>query len=210
MNPLNIHCVKCNKSFDRGEQMTLYKDSYYHNTCFKCSFCDQGLAGKGFFAKPDGSFQCNECHKYHAPKCFICEQAIPDGVKYNIYQGKHFHRDCFKCVKWYYYLIFTSSLPSFIYFIHFSNGTIPEGKSFVDSPKGLQCLDCANITNQGYRGTIAAKKDSNFNQPQSSQAPHASGREHECAKCKRHIPPNTVFGIYENRQYHSECFTCNR
>ena len=100
MNPLNINCKKCQKSFDRGEQMTLYKENYYHNTCFKCNFCEQGLAGKGFYAKPDGAFQCNECHQYHAPKCFICEQPIPDGVKYNIYQGKHFHRDCFKCIKW--------------------------------------------------------------------------------------------------------------
>ena len=99
-------------------------------------------------------------------------------------------------------MVFSLTSFSIKFYISFlnSNGTIPEGKSFVDSPKGLQCLDCANITNQGYRGTIAAKKETSLNQPQPSQAPHASGRE----------PPNTVFGIYENRQYHSECFTCNR
>ena len=92
-----------------------------------------------------------------------------------------------------------------------SNGIIAEGKSFVDSANGLQCLDCANLTNHGYRGTILAKPETgNLNKPEPSQAPHASGREHECAKCKRHIPPNTVYGIYENRQYHNECFTCNR
>jgi hypothetical protein len=45
------------------------------------------LAGQGFYTKPDGSFQCQRCHGYHAPKCFLCNQTIQDGVKYNNYQG---------------------------------------------------------------------------------------------------------------------------
>lgn len=90
MNPLNIQCKKCNKSFDRGEQMSLYKNNYYHNSCFVCNFCECSLAGQGFYTKPDGSFQCQRCHGYHAPKCFICNNAIADGVKYNVYQGNQF------------------------------------------------------------------------------------------------------------------------
>ena len=81
MNPLNIKCKKCLKSFDRGEQMSLYNNNYYHNTCFVCNFCEGSLAGQGFFTKPDGSFQCQRCHQYHTPKCFICNNPIPDGVK---------------------------------------------------------------------------------------------------------------------------------
>jgi hypothetical protein len=56
MNALNIKCFKCTRTFDRGEQMSLYKNNYYHNTCFVCSFCEISLAGCGFFTKPDASF----------------------------------------------------------------------------------------------------------------------------------------------------------
>ena len=100
MNPLNIKCNKCSRSFDRGEQMSLYNKVYYHNTCFTCNFCDKSLQGQGFYTKPDGAFQCKSCHSYHSPRCFFCSQVIEDGVKYNIYQGKHFHKDCFRCIKW--------------------------------------------------------------------------------------------------------------
>lgn len=103
MKPLNISCYKCKKVFDRGESMSLYNNNYFHNTCFCCNFCNASLAGQGFFTKPDGSFQCKACHDYHAPKCKVCEKSINDGVKYNIYKGDHYHKDCFRCVKWYYY-----------------------------------------------------------------------------------------------------------
>lgn len=85
MTPLNINCKKCGRSFDRGEQMSLYNNNYYHNTCFVCNFCEQSLAGQGFFTKPDGSFQCKRCHEYHTPKCFICNNSIADGVKVNVF-----------------------------------------------------------------------------------------------------------------------------
>lgn len=117
MNPLNIKCKKCMKSFERGEQMSLYKNEYYHNTCFVCNFCEGSLAGQGFYTKPDGSFQCQRCHAYHAPKCFICNEAIQDGVKYNIYQGKHFHKNCFKCIKWLVLLLFYVALSSINHFL---------------------------------------------------------------------------------------------
>lgn len=81
MNALSISCKKCLKTFDRGEQMSLYKNNYYHNNCFCCSFCETSLAGSGFFTKPDGAFQCKRCHDYHTPKCFICNNSIADGVK---------------------------------------------------------------------------------------------------------------------------------
>ncbi len=81
MNPLNMSCKRCGLSFDRGEQMSLYNQNYYHNKCFVCHFCEISLAGQGFFTKPDGSFQCKRCHEYHTPKCFICSQSIADGVK---------------------------------------------------------------------------------------------------------------------------------
>jgi len=81
MNPLNMHCKRCGLSFDRGEQMSLYNQQYYHNKCFVCNFCETSLAGQGFFTKPDGSFQCKRCHEYHTPKCFICNNSIADGVK---------------------------------------------------------------------------------------------------------------------------------
>lgn len=190
MNPLNISCKKCLKSFDRGEQMSLYKNNYYHANCFVCSFCETSLAGSGFYTKPDGSFQCKRCHDYHTPKCFICNNAIPDGVKYNIYQGKHFHKDCFKCFK--------------------CKGIIPEGRSFHETPNGFACLDCARITNQGHGGRIYAQDNPNFSNAEASSNPHPSGRDHICAKCVRPVPPNTVYGIYESQPYHQECFTCNR
>lgn len=190
MNPLNIKCKKCSHSFDRGEKMSLHNNQYYHNTCFICNFCDQSLVGLGFYTKPDGSFQCKKCHAYHSPKCFFCNEPIADGVKYNIYQGKHFHKNCFKCIR--------------------CRGPIPEGKSFIESSDGFVCLDCGKVTNHGHRGTIAAKDPGNFSPASSSSEGHPSGREHVCAKCIRPIPPNTIYGIYEDKQYHQECFTCNR
>jgi len=50
---------------------------------------------------------------------------------------------------------------------------IPEGKSFYELPTGgFFCLDCANVTNQAYKGTIAAKNEPKFSQPTTSEAPH--------------------------------------
>ncbi|CAF0738197.1 unnamed protein product [Brachionus calyciflorus] len=190
MNPLNIRCKKCGKSFDRGEQMSLYNNQYYHNSCFVCNFCDQSLAGLGFYTKPDGSFQCKRCHTYHAPKCFLCNEAIPDGVKYNIYQGKYFHKTCFKCMK--------------------CHGPIPEGRSFLEHPDGFICLDCGKVTNQGHKGKVFGRDPTSPSNASASTEAHPSGREHICAKCVRPIPPNTVYGIYEAKQFHQECFTCNR
>lgn len=190
MNTLNINCKKCGLTFDRGEQMSLYNQQYYHNTCFVCNFCETSLAGQGFFTKPDGSFQCKRCHEYHTPKCFICNNSIADGVKYNIYQGKHFHKDCFKCIK--------------------CNGLIPEGRSFHDTADGISCLDCAKVTNHGHPGSRKAAARPTFNEASASSDGHPSGREQTCAKCVRPIPPNTVYGIYEGKQYHQECFSCNR
>jgi hypothetical protein len=77
MNPLNIRCKKCGKSFERGESMSLYKNEYYHNSCFVCNYCEGSVVGQGFYTKPDGSFQCQRCHNYHAPKCFVCQNPIP-------------------------------------------------------------------------------------------------------------------------------------
>jgi hypothetical protein len=153
MNPLNINCKKCNHSFDRGEQMSLYKNDYYHNTCFVCNFCDLSLAGQGFYTKPDGSFQCKRCHQYHAPKCFLCDNPIGDGVKYNIYQGKQFHKDCFKCLK--------------------CHGIIPEGRKFHEAPSGFVCLDCAKVTvSTVHRGAVAAQDPNQFANAGSSSAAH--------------------------------------
>lgn len=170
--------------------MSLYNNQYYHNTCFVCTFCDQSLAGQGFYTKPDGSFQCHRCHNYHAPKCFVCNETIADGVKYNNYQGKQFHASCFKCIR--------------------CHGIIAEGRNFQESPDGFVCLDCAKVTNHGNSGSIYAKPNNDFTNVEASSMGHPSGRDHECAKCKRPIPPNTVYGIYEDKQYHQECFTCNR
>lgn len=50
---------------------------------------------------------------------------------------------------------------------------IPEGKSFYEVPTGgFICLDCANVTNQAYKGTIAAKNEPKFTPPVTSTAPH--------------------------------------
>jgi hypothetical protein len=87
---------------------------------------------------------------------------------------------------------------------------IPEGRSFQESPNGFVCLDCAKITNHGHSGMLFGREQPNFTNVDSSAEAHPSGREHICAKCVRPIPPNTIYGIYENRQYHQECFTCNR
>ena len=40
-----------------------------------------------------------------------------------------------------------------------SKATIPEGKSFQESPDGFICLDCAKVTNQGHKGQFYAKDD---------------------------------------------------
>jgi hypothetical protein len=72
------------------------------------------------------------------------------------------------------------------------------------------CLDCSKITNQGHQGMISGKEEANLTKPSASSAPHPSGRDHICGKCMRQIPPNTVYGIYEGKQFHSECFSCNR
>jgi hypothetical protein len=87
---------------------------------------------------------------------------------------------------------------------------IPEGRQFHEAPNGFTCLDCAKITNVGNKGTMLAKDTNDYSNAAASSAPHPSGREHVCAKCVRPIPPNTVYGIYEDKQFHQECFTCNR
>ena len=101
LNTVSVSCAKCKKKFDSDETMNSYKNKFYHAKCFMCNFCDKSLAGLQFYTKPDNSLQCQECYDYHIPRCFVCEQQIPPGVKYSVYQGKHFHKTCFKCIKWY-------------------------------------------------------------------------------------------------------------
>ena len=63
------------------------------------------------------------------------------------------------------------SCLAFIIF-YYSHGTIPEGRSFQESPDGFICLDCAKVTNQGHKGLLYAKDDNQPSQASASSEAH--------------------------------------
>ena len=75
-----------------------------------------------------------------------------------------------------------------IYFLtKFSQGMIPEGRSFSDTPEGIKCLDCAKVTNHGHQGPKKGADTSALKPVDSSTDGHPSGRDHVCAKVIDHL-----------------------
>lgn len=54
----------------------------------------------------------------------------------------------------------------------YSNGMIPEGRSFLEHPDGFICLDCGKVTNQGHKGRVNGRDPTSPSNASSSTDPH--------------------------------------
>jgi len=88
-----LMCAMCNKLLDPGTPITKALSKPYHQSCFKCSICDQIIRGE--FGQIDGQLYCkNDLQRIN--NCSSCNQLL--GSAYISVQGKKYHPQCFICV----------------------------------------------------------------------------------------------------------------
>ncbi|KAL3307043.1 Four and a half LIM domains protein 2 [Cichlidogyrus casuarinus] len=101
-----------------------YKGDPWHKECFLCVKCGAQLAGQKFTSKDEEPY-CAECFaNLFANKCATCQKPITGfgGCRFVTFEDKHWHSDCFNCVKC------SESLV---------------GKGFVVIDDGVTCPNCA-------------------------------------------------------------------
>jgi len=184
-------CEKCRKQFQPREAMQIYQEKYYHPHCFTCSECGSILAGQPFFPKPNNLFQCEKCNNTLAPICCMCQQKIPSGTTAKRYQNRHYHSDCFRCVK--------------------CNAVVPDGHNFVDCLDGtFQCLTCSKHITGVYQGKEHAPHLNNILGEVTPVQADQAGRIPICDKCTRPVTGEEDAFKHDMRYYHLECARCNR
>uniref|UniRef100_A0A7M6DP63 LIM zinc-binding domain-containing protein n=1 Tax=Clytia hemisphaerica TaxID=252671 RepID=A0A7M6DP63_9CNID len=90
------NCTKCDDPI-RDTTVTFEKKPY-HPECFVCHQCQKKLSGKAIY-KHEGHNYDQECYSiFHAKKCAICYKSLTEtNVKFVVYDGKQYHKDCFTC-----------------------------------------------------------------------------------------------------------------
>ncbi len=112
-------CQQCLKPIIQGK-VIVFKENKYHPDCFRCGKCFQAIVESKFHMENDKPC-CNQCHeKYFSFECSKCRRSIIG--EYTIYQGKHFHINCFVCVK--------------------CHKVIREKDKFYDEQSGIVCSTC--------------------------------------------------------------------
>ena len=92
-------CKACGKGIPMGKAVTV-SGARYHDSCFKCHFCNQKIAGS-FFSVAEG-FCCPACEHRLPPvveggnvPCAKCGKTLVGSVIKAI--GKEYHKGCFVC-----------------------------------------------------------------------------------------------------------------
>jgi hypothetical protein len=90
-------CFQCLKPISVGKSV-IFDEKSYHPDCFRCNQCNKSLADDKNFFEHNSKPCCLQCHnRYFALQCSKCSKSI-DG-KYKIFEGKHYHPNCFVCTK---------------------------------------------------------------------------------------------------------------
>ncbi|XP_056282806.1 four and a half LIM domains protein 5-like [Pseudoliparis swirei] len=180
-NLFSNSCEGCTLAITCNSKDLSYKDRHWHEECFKCAKCSRSLAEKAFAAKDD-VLLCTECHAHgYSSKCTTCKKTIMPGMICWVDDGDELASDL-------------------QYRAHWASLEFPTPPLHLFGPRTLHW---PGLDGCRYILWFALLK---------SRFSHSSAR---CVKC---VPLCSVraglagakYISFEERQWHSECFSCSR
>ncbi|CAF0843853.1 unnamed protein product [Brachionus calyciflorus] len=219
-------CEKCKLLLKPNELIRrLNFDVKFHDECFECKNCKTHISSEEFFSDDIKKNPiCQNCFELSKlPKCSVCLQALIGS--HLIVENKPMHETCFKCFnckdilskeKGYFkdktneqaICAKCNLILNGINCAKCSQVIEKDGISFSEKDFHQTCFKCDSCaTDLTKMKKTLTDKDSNslFCEPCFIQkyAP-------KCNKCNEPITPYLPGTIYEDKNYHKECFACAR
>uniref|UniRef100_A0A667XT55 Four and a half LIM domains 5 n=1 Tax=Myripristis murdjan TaxID=586833 RepID=A0A667XT55_9TELE len=189
---------------------------------FDCHYCKDSLLGKKYIMKEDTQY-CTKCYEnLFANCCEDCSLPIGCNCKDLSYKDRHWHEQCFKCAKCSRSLVekaFAAKdellLCTECYSHEYSSKCTTCKKTIMpgtvgmttDKPWHRDCFLCISCKKQlsGQRFT------SRENYPYCLEC-FSNLYAKKCVGCTRPITSlaGAKYISFEERQWHSECFTCTQ
>lgn len=96
-------CTRCGEEIERDEnhRPVYWEGQPFHQDCFLCDCCLQGLGMENIPVNQDGVPWCQDCAKmitrqaHEASRCHVCRKLIKDVIVNGL--GQKFHRHCVPC-----------------------------------------------------------------------------------------------------------------
>lgn len=212
-------CEGCSLAIGCNSKDLSYKDRHWHEQCFKCAKCGRSLVEKAFAAKDD-LLLCTECYAHdYSSKCNTCKKTIMPGSRKMEYKGNSWHETCFLCHRCQQPIGTKSFIPKdtsyfcvpcfekqFAYQCSACKKAITTGGvTYQDKPWHRECFLCIGCRKQlsGQRFT------SRENYPYCLEC-FSNLYAKKCVGCTKAITSlaGAKYISFEERQWHSECFTC--
>ncbi|NXQ31517.1 FHL1 protein, partial [Alaudala cheleensis] len=91
-------CTECKKPIGADSKELHFKNSYWHNNCFRCFKCYMSLVNEPFMLWENNKVWCSNCTAAEdAPRCKGCFKPIIAGDQNVEYKKMVWHKDCFTC-----------------------------------------------------------------------------------------------------------------
>lgn len=224
-------CHACKRPIAPPSIVASYENKYYHPECLTCIKCNQSVSGKQFLKEKNGTLICETCNAKTAPRCHKCTQIFAPGESYKKLTDKIFyHNSCFKCCG-------PCQDPIAAEFYDIENGKFlcvdcydkygndyekymnDNDQSEEESQPQFERLDDSLVSDFNNKMNMNQSRTNNTNpysevlpamqrdQNPSRSSPVSSikGKD-RCEKCNEVLTGQ--FTIYNEKKYHSKCFTC--
>ncbi|XP_073483066.1 four and a half LIM domains protein 5 isoform X1 [Aquarana catesbeiana] len=214
-------CEGCKKPIECDSKDLNYKDSHWHEVCFKCAKCTCSLVEKPFAAK-DELLLCIDCYSNeYSSKCFNCKATIMPGSRKMDYKGCSWHETCFVCESCQQPLGSKPFIPkqSSLYCVQcFENqfashctfckkAIITSGISFQDQPWHSECFLCTNCKKK----LVGQEFTANDEDPYCLDCfGNLYGKK--CTACAKPITGQggAKYISFEDNHWHTDCFNCSK
>ncbi|XP_040206060.1 four and a half LIM domains protein 5 isoform X1 [Rana temporaria] len=214
-------CEGCKKPIECDSKDLTYKDSHWHEVCFKCAKCTCSLVEKPFAAK-DELLLCIDCYSNeYSSKCFNCKASIMPGSRKMDYKGCSWHETCFVCESCQQPLGSKPFIPkqSSLYCVQcFENqfashctfckkAIITSGISFQDQPWHSECFLCTNCKKK----LVGQEFTANDEDPYCLDC-FGNLYAKKCTACAKPITGQggAKYISFEDNHWHTDCFNCSK
>ncbi|KAM4040768.1 four and a half LIM domains protein 5 isoform 1-T2 [Anomaloglossus baeobatrachus] len=214
-------CEGCKNPIECDSKDLSYKDSHWHEACFKCAKCTCSLVEKPFAAK-DELLLCIDCYSNeYSAKCFNCKASIMPGSRKIEYKGCNWHETCFVCQGCQQPLGSKSFVPkhSSLYCVacyekdfaqHCAackKGITKDGISFEEQPFHRECFLCT-----GCKKKLAGEKITSQDDMPYCMDCFGNLFAQKCSACAKPITGQEggEYISFEDCQWHSDCFACSK
>lgn len=217
-------CSACKRPIGVGSKKLSLDNVSWHEGCFKCARCNRDLIDKEFGLEKGKPF-CPPCHELSFGQvCTACNQVFHNGDPMLQVGGGQYHHRCFVCSQCKQPIGTNSFVPD--------GGTIFCQQCYINR-RAERCCRCSqpivsggfNVEGRQYHGQCFTCEF--CHRPLSGQKMSMKeGRlmcadcvgQHvakQCCKCQRPIMgelagQNPRYTTFENKDYHTECFRCDR